>query len=296
MATLLAGSVALLACGIVETGASATTTRHASRHGECVVIEPQEPPRALLIVAHGSLGDGETAMEVAERYAARWADWADEHGVLVLVPAFDRDRYQRAYGGYRGLFGRDVGADAFVLGLVDAHADRIEDFDGRIMLYGHSAGGQFVCRFLMRHPDRIRAAVLSAPGRYTYPDPTVPWPYGTGKLERTLDWGTKRTRIVVQPDQAACLRAAGVPVRVIVGAEDTELQPWRPGHGLRTRVGLARHWVDSMQRLAAEADAECGAMLEIVEGIGHSSRRLTQPSQAALAEALQDDPAARGSE
>lgn len=46
-------------------------------------------------------------------------------------------------------------------------------------LFGHSAGGQFVHRFLMFKPSaRVHTAVASASGWYTFPDETIPFPYG----------------------------------------------------------------------------------------------------------------------
>ena len=46
-------------------------------------------------------------------------------------------------------------------------------------LFGHSAGGQFVHRFLMFKPNaRVHTAVASASGWYTFPDENIPFPYG----------------------------------------------------------------------------------------------------------------------
>ncbi len=255
-----------------------------SAWGDYQVYAPKRGrPVEILVLVHGSLGQDESAMHAAATYITRWTDFAEQHRLLVLAPAFDRDRYQRAYGGYRGLFGRDVGADVFVNNLVDAYRKEMGDQDARVLLYGHSAGGQFVCRYCLTHPQRVRAAVLSAPGRYAFPTGDAPWPYGMGRFTRTLDWGDgNKQRVVVEPDRDKWLQATELPIAVIVGAEDTEPQPDRPGHRGRTRIELARNWVADMCALARSEDRRPGIRHAVIDGIGHDSRRLTPACQQAL--------------
>ncbi len=46
-------------------------------------------------------------------------------------------------------------------------------------LYGHSAGGQFVQRFMLTHDSPyVSRAVIGSPGWYTFPDSTLDYPYG----------------------------------------------------------------------------------------------------------------------
>ena len=71
------------------------------------------------------------------------------------------------------MFGRLVGADEFVNEILTDYKNQFSDFDGRIYLYGHSAGGQFVSRYIVRHPAKVIAAVISAAGTYAFPDPKM---------------------------------------------------------------------------------------------------------------------------
>jgi pimeloyl-ACP methyl ester carboxylesterase len=80
-------------------------------------------------------------------------------------------------GGYRALAGKEIGADELVDGIVGQYRAQLGG-EERFYLYGHSAGGQFAGRYAVRHPDHLKALVLSAPGRYAFPDPQAPWPYG----------------------------------------------------------------------------------------------------------------------
>ena len=103
--------------------------------------------------------------------------------------------------------------------------------DGKFMLYGHSAGGQFVSRYVVKHPDRIIAAVISAAGSFAgrpggpLRAGRVRWP-GHGQpfaaRARVADRGSRQpgSRISGYPPQrgvsnrraprrAACRRLAG---------------------------------------------------------------------------------------
>jgi hypothetical protein len=69
--------------------------------------------------------------------------------------------------------------------------------------------------------------VLSAPGRYAFPDPQAPWPYG--QKEVTVQ-GTPR---LIRSDPEGWRRAAALPITVVVGSADTE--PRRHGPPTSTR-------------------------------------------------------------
>jgi len=246
-------------------------------------------PRALhhtsrvLVIAHGSMGEGESALTLAERFIRRWTDVAEKHRVILIAPAFDRKNYQAA-GGYRGLFGREVGADTFVNDMVRRYRSVGCNRDGRIYLYGHSAGGQFAVRYCVRHPKRIIRAVLSAPGRYAFPDASAPWPYGMGPLRRTISYSDpdERRRIDIRPNRRDWTRAAQKPITIVVGSDDVEEQPPRPGHVGRTRKELAHHWARMMNALARRAGKVGRVKVEEVPGVGHNSARLTPSCAKAL--------------
>jgi hypothetical protein len=223
-------------------------------------------PRVLVIV-HGSLDSGQTARQAAKAYIQRWLEFAEKERLILVAPAFDRNRYQ-SYGGYRGLFGRSIGADQFVHNAVDEWVH-----GGKFMLYGHSAGGQFVVRYAVRHPQRLSKAVACAPGRYAFPNRSVSWPYGAGGFSRTLSYSQPSEQKLgkVSPDWNGWLRASQLPLTIVVGSQDTEVQPSRPGHRGKTRIDLARHWASDMNKLNPPGNIK----VRLVKGVGHSSRRLT---------------------
>ena len=254
-------------------------------HGAYLQYVPRQTtshPRVLVIV-HGSLEKNRTALDLARRFIARWLNFAETKKTVLIAPAFDRHRYQ-SYGGYRGLFGRDIGADEFVNLAVDQLKGRFSDYDGRFYLYGHSAGGQFAVRYCVTHPERVHQAVFSAPGRYAFPNRRAPWPYGSGRLHRPIRYkNPEETKYIdIEPDFSRWQEATKLPITIVVGALDREEQPNRPGHRGKTRVDLARNWAADMNALACGNDEVPRVEVHLIDGVGHSSKRLTPYCQEIL--------------
>ena len=157
-------------------------------HSELAYFVPARA-RGVLVLAHGYPwpDDSRSLPELAEHargYVERWRPFAEEHCLILLAPAFGSGKL----AGYRELFGRRIDPDELVNRLVDAFGGRfVEGFDGRFLLYGHSAGGQFASRYLVAHPRRLQAVILSAPSTYPFPESAVAWPYGMAPVERTAD-------------------------------------------------------------------------------------------------------------
>lgn len=241
----------------------------------------------ILIIAHGTPGAAETALDSALTFINRWTDTAEQESVIVLAPAFDQTNFggkSGGFGGYRGLYGRNIGADEFVHQIICSYAKFLPSHDGRFFLYGHSAGGQFVNRYLVRHPDRTIRSVISAAGRYAYPNSTVKWHFGMAPLIRTIEWENpaESQMVNITPDPNGWLEAAQSPVTVVVGDLDTEPQPSRPGQTGSTRIEIGQNWVSEMNALASNNGATGRVMFVLVRGVGHSSSGLTPASQAAM--------------
>jgi len=263
-------------------GSTAETRFVPTPEGDHFYYQPAEAAQDILVIAHGTRGKNETAQQTAQTFLNRWTHFAETHAVALIVPVFDDARFGNTgggYGGYRGLFGKHVPADDFVIDLVTAYqADHALPQDP-FLLYGHSAGGQFVIRFLVRHPNRVRRAVTSAPGRYSYPSRSAPWPYGAGPLTRSITWPDGTTQAIrVEGVLRDYANAAG-KVHVIVGSQDTKPQPQRPLHLGKNRVEFARSWVTAMNESARRFGAAGRARVTVIPGIGHNSRALTPHAQ-----------------
>ena len=84
--------------------------------------------------------------------------------------------------------GERFGADEFVNLIVDSYGELAPRTNGQFYLYGHSAGGQFVSRYAVMHPERLLGSVISAAGTFAFPNPNVPWTNGMGRLQRKMQW------------------------------------------------------------------------------------------------------------
>jgi pimeloyl-ACP methyl ester carboxylesterase len=241
----------------------------------------------IIVLVHGTPAANETAAEDARFYIENWITVAEKQGAILIAPAFDQENFggrDGPLGGYRGLFGRRIGADVFVIEIVNHYQRLFDATNARFYLYGHSAGGQFVARFIVKHPERIKRAVISAAATYPQPTPDIAWPHGMGELHTIIRWGDSESETTVEfnPDPAGWLAAATLPVTVVVGLNDLEPQPERVGQQGHTRVAIARNWVNAMNAYAAQHGVEGKMQLSMIPGSGHSSLGLLPHCQDAL--------------
>ena len=260
-----------------------------SPHGRWLQYVPSRrlPATAdILVVVHGTVDAGQPAVPLARTFINRWTGICEEKGAIAVAPAFDTQNFgghEGPMGGYRALQGRVIGADDFVHEIVNSVRRRYR-CDTRFMLYGHSAGGQFAARYVVRHPNRIKRAVISAPSFYAFPNGSVTWPDGMGRLQRTVRWPGETTdrAIDIRPSPRGWLHAAQLPITVIVGSADTDPSNPAPGHTGNTRLARARQWVPAMNAFAATAAKRGTVRLAIMRGGEHSSAQLTPMAKAYL--------------
>lgn len=251
----------------------------------------------IVVLAHGTPDKGFTAFDVAEIYIEQWTDFAEETGIVVVSIAFDQHNYGSIeggeLGGYRSLMGRTLGADAFAEEIVDYYRAALGIDDPRFYLYGHSAGGQFVARYAVTHPERVKGAVISAAGRYPYPTEEVAWPFGMGRLQTPFQWDADEPEITldVQPDPNGWVEAAGLPMVVVVGLNDTEPQVNDPGQQGSTRLRNGSAWVRAMNDYAEANGGEGNLRFSAVPGRGHSALGIMSFCQDELRTMLAGSPA-----
>ncbi|MEJ2385356.1 MAG: hypothetical protein P8Y54_13350, partial [Xanthomonadales bacterium] len=174
--------------------------------------------RPVVIVMHG-------ARRNARDYRDQWHELAKRHRFLLLVPEFSERDFPGSEGynlGYRRdgegrPRPRDRWAFAALEPLFDDAKRRFGSTARRYALYGHSAGAQFVHRYLFFMPDaRVARAVPANAGWYTMPDYAVAYPYGLGTSP-------------VTPEDLR--QALSLPVTVLLGERDDD-----PGHASLRRT------------------------------------------------------------
>lgn len=247
----------------------------------------------VLVVNHGMFSDKETAVRASYNTLKIWRKFADEHKLIVVAPVFDNENYAATVngagnGGYRGLFGRKVGADIFLHEIIDEYKAAKKSYDGRFYLYGHSAGAQFTNRYLVRHPHRVIATSFSAPAWFALPSSEHKWPLGMAKRKYTAYWPGENAgqAIDIRPLVSTWLTATQIPVEVVVGELDLDKMRHVDGIGGDTHVDRAKFWVESMNKFAQEHGRKGNVQLNIVSGVGHNYGKLARVSQKFFAREL----------
>jgi hypothetical protein len=222
------------------------------------------PDRPVVFVMHGMQRN-------ADEYRDQWHDLAMEHDFLLVVPQFSDQNFPETESYNLGNLFDGEGQ------LFDEVRRRFGMTAGSYALYGHSAGAQFVHRFLMYVPEaRVSRAVAANAGWYTMPDFGIAYPYGLkdsavteGMLERALQQ----------------------PLTVLLGEEDTN-----PDHPSlrRTPEALAQGphrfargeaYFSAGQAAARRLDVPFRWRLETVPGADHDNRLMAPAAIPYLLEA-----------
>jgi poly(3-hydroxybutyrate) depolymerase len=240
----------------------------------------------VLVVNHGMFKDKETAVDASYNTLKLWLKFADEHKLILVAPVFDNENYAvtvngAGNGGYRGLYGRKVGADVFLHEIIDEYKAAQQSYDGRFYLYGHSAGAQFANRYLVRHPHRVIATSFSAPAWFSLPSDKHKWPLGMAKRQYTANWSGESVGQVIdiRPQASTWLEATQISVEVVVGELDLEKMRYVEGIGGDTHVDRAKFWVESMNKFAQHHAKTSRVRLKVVSGVGHNYGKLARVSQ-----------------
>jgi pimeloyl-ACP methyl ester carboxylesterase len=135
----------------------------------------------IVLVMHGASRD-------MPRYFDDWSAQANTHGFIAVVPEFTTTDFKGSARYNLGhVFDRDTGERrdeiTWTFSAIEPLFDQVVEWAGSkqqsYALFGHSAGSQFVHRFLYYKPDaRVSKAILANAGWYTMPDFGVDYPYG----------------------------------------------------------------------------------------------------------------------
>ncbi|MEO1981261.1 MAG: hypothetical protein ABGZ24_12145, partial [Fuerstiella sp.] len=138
----------------------------------------------IFVEVHGSSGDTSMGrMRRLNRFVSNPASGINS--LIVVAPAFvenvEPGRFSTP-GRFNTLAWNttnDAAADVALLNSVeDIAATGIGNAD-QLLLWGFSAGGQFVGRFAAAHPYHTAATVVGGPASQILPNPEIPYPYGT---------------------------------------------------------------------------------------------------------------------
>lgn len=231
----------------------------------------------VVFVMHGVKRD-------ADRYFAEWAPLAARHGFILVVPEFTHADFPGALGYNTGYFEnrdgttrpRELWSFAAIEPLFDAVKARTGTRVPAYALYGHSAGGQFVHRYVLFTPGaRLSRAVAANAGWYTMPDLTVAYPYG----------------LAGSPVESSALKLAlEKPLTILLGTADTNVNdpnlrktPEANAQGPH-RHARGERFYGAGKAAAGQLCAAFGWRLEKVPGVGHENGRMAIAAASLLVE------------
>lgn len=229
------------------------------------------PPGGPVVVVMHGMGRN------AEGYRDAWMPASEAHGFLVICPEFSEARFPgvefynhghaRAPEAAWSFFALDR-AVAAVLATLGAPQTPFA-------LYGHSAGAQFVHRYLLlTGAPRARRIVIANAGWYSWPSFEIAFPHGLGRSSAT---------------EAGLRAALGRPVTILLGEADTD-----PGHvqlrrdaatdaqGLH-RFERGQNFFAAARAAAAARGVPFGWSLATVPGVAHSNSGMAAAAAAILA-------------
>jgi hypothetical protein len=242
------------------------------------VIKADTP---VLMVMHGVRRDG-------ERYRDDWAGVAGRHAAVLLCPEFSladfpsdsQYNFGNVYPGPAedGLLPEPRPEAEWSYSCLDpifeAVVARLKLQTQGYLLYGHSAGSQFVHRMAFFKPGAKAKQIVSAnAGWYMFPDPAIRFPYGLG--------GTPC-------DPARVRQALALPMTILLGDQDID-----PGHkDLRRTPGAMRQGRFRLERgkayfAAAREQAErlktpFNWKLVLAPGVAHSDKNMAPFAEKVL--------------
>lgn len=227
----------------------------------------------IMFMMHGALRN-------SARYLLEWVPYAQQYGFIVIGPEFAKKDFSgsRRYNlGF--VFGRK-GDDYYVRDeekwtfsaiepLFDHAVKALGSEQTQYSLFGHSAGSQFVHRFLYYKPEaRVKRFLAANAGWYTMPDTEQAYPYGFkdpyGLKDAAL--GKDRIKMAVQKDMI-----------ILLGDQDIDIN-----HGSLRRTPEAMlqgehrfnrgvSFLDAGRIQAEKLGVKFGWRGAVVKGVAHSN-------------------------
>lgn len=219
----------------------------------------------ILFVMHG-------VKRNADEYRDAWVEHAQAHNLILLVPEFDKQRFpgSRAYnlGNMFDEAGNVRNESDWSFSVIERVFNQFKQATGnkqdQYFIYGHSAGAQFVHRFLYFKPEAaVQLAIAANAGWYTLPSDDHTFPYGlkgSGKRASEIKSALARPLVLLLGDQDIDVNNQYLRKTIEANAQG----PHRFARG-NNYFQFARRW-------AAELKHPFNWSLKIAPGIDHNNQ------------------------
>lgn len=228
------------------------------------------PGGKVVVVMHG-MGRN------ADGYRDAWIAPAEAHGLLVICPEFSDAKFPGVgFYNYGNARAPEAASTFFALDrAVAATLAALNAPQTPFALYGHSAGAQFVHRYLLlTGAQGARRIVIANAGWYSWPRFDMAFPHGLGQSSAT---------------EAGLRAALGRPVTILLGEADhdpTHVQLRRDAatdvQGLH-RFARGQNFFAAAREAAAGYGIPFGWSFSTVPGVAHSNADMARAAAEILA-------------
>lgn len=191
---------------------------------------------------------------------------ADEKNILIVCPKFTKYKFPgNKYYNYGNVKNSDKNQWTYNVAnrIIDDLKTRVGATKSKVILFGHSAGGQFLHRYLF-FADKIKADLVIAAnaGTYLLPDEDVAYPYGF----KNVAAGTKEMK-----------RAYAQKTIILLGENDvSRMSKYFPKSPADDKQGLNRfergkNFFNQSQKKAKELKTKFNWKLVTVPNVRHSA-------------------------
>ena len=219
----------------------------------------------------------------AERFRNELASMADTYGVLVACPEFTDKKFPSArWYQEANISDKDEAGGTIhkrsewtfsVIGDIIGEVLERSGGRGKVILFGHSAGGQLMHRYsLLSGSAAADMVVVANSGWFTMPDRSIEFPYGLKHLpvsDELLSESFKQ------------------PVLILLGGDDVRRSkvfrktPEAEAQGKnRMERGLA--YFERCKKMAAHLVVELQWKLDVVDGVGHDGKGMAEGAMKIL--------------
>lgn len=228
------------------------------------------PESQILFVMHG-------VKRNADEYRDNWIALAERHGLLIVAPEFSNENFPKSWAYNLGNVMRrgpggtlaPVPESAWSFPIVDRIFECVRRSTGSarttFAIFGHSAGAQFVHRYMtFTGGPKVDLALAANAGWYTLPTEIETFPYG---LDQT---GLPPSKLK---------GAFAKKVVILLGEADVVQDPnfRKTPEAMRqgaTRLDRGKYYFEAAKRTSETLKTPFNWRLVLVPGVGHDNARM----------------------
>jgi len=232
------------------------------------------PDATVLFSIHGVERNGKRARE-------NWMEFAEQNQLIILAPEFDQARFPHRLFQLGGIESSD--SQKWTFALIEKMFEVVRSEEQlrttSYLLFGHSAGAQFVHRLvLMADTPHLLAAVSANAGSYTLPvypvsprDPVFPWTLSDERLDTTrLGAALRRNLTVLLGENDSATDSPTLPQQPEAMTQGT------------SRLERGKLFYALAQSQAHRLKVSFQWQLATVPGVGHDSRAMSRAAAGLL--------------